>query len=738
MYRARDTRLGREVAVKVLPAALASDPERLKRFEREAQSASSLNHPNIVTIYDIGTSDSVSYIAMELVTGRPLRSMLLQEALPIGEVLQIGVQMAVGLAKAHSVGIVHRDLKPENVMVTEDGLVKILDFGLAKLTQPDSSGGGRTQAPTVSGATEEGIILGTVGYMSPEQATGKSVDYRSDQFSLGSILYEMATGRRAFQRASAPQTLAAIIQDEPAPIATLNPKVPAPVRWIVERCLAKEARSRYASTEDLARELATVREHLSEISSGGVDSSITAAKRGVIESIAVLPLANASGDPDAEYLCDGISESIIHSLSKLPSLRVIARSTLTRYRGKEVDPVAVGSELRVGAVLTGRILHRGDSLVVKTELVAVRDGSQIWGENYNRRFSDVLALEGEIAREISDKLRLKLTGEDQLRLSERETESTEAYRLYLKGRFYWNKRTPDSLRRGIEFFQRAIEEDPEYAKAFAGIADCYNNLGFYNYVAPADSFPKAKAAARRALEIDESLAVARASLGYALLYYDWDWEGAAHEFRRAIELDPDYPTAHQFYANLLITTRSFDEAIAEMRRGLELDPLSMIISASIGYGYHMAQRYDEAKSQLFKTLEMDPGFVPAHLFLGYVYLQVGPHAKAVEQFQKVMRLTDGNPLAHAELGCAYAVSGLRAEAEEVVKALQGVARERFVSPYCFALLYTALQDHDAAFDALEKAFAMRAHEMAFLPWEPQLDPLRSDRRFADLLRRLGR
>ncbi len=730
VYRARDTRLERDVAIKVLPERLAGDSVSLSRFEREAKAVAALSHPNILAIHDFSREGSTSYVVMELLEGESLSERLLLGPIPWRHAAEIGIGVADGLSAAHAKGIVHRDLKPQNLFLTRDDRVKILDFGLAR-RDALSFNADMSAAVTATG-TMPGTVMGTVGYMAPEQVRGEPTDTRTDIFALGCVLYEMISGKRAFHRRSAADTLSAILNEDPPQASVSGMDFPQGFHSLISRSLEKNAESRYQSARDLAfalKEILRAASGPGPVSSGG--------HRRPLESMAVLPFANASGDPDAEYLSDGIAESIIHSLSRLPNLRVIARSTLTRYRGKEVDPVAVGTELKVGAVLTGRVFHRGESLIVKTELVDVRDGTQIWGENYNRTLSDVLALEEEIAREISDKLKLKLSGDEKRRLSKRETESTEAYRLYLKGRFYWNKRTPESLRKGIEYFRLAIEEDPEYAKAYAGIADCYNNLGFYNYAAPADSFPKAKAAARRALEIDEDLAVARTALGYALVYYDWDWAGAEREFRRAIELDSGYPTAHQFYADLLIAIPKRDEAIEEMRLALELDPLSLIISAALGYCLHMARRYEEALGQLRRTLDMDPGFLPANLFLGYVYLQTGKHAKAIEQFQEVMHRAEGNPLAHAELGCAYAVSGRRAEAEAIVAALRET-QERFVSPYCFALLHTALGDPEAAFEALEKAFALRAHEIAFLPWEPQLDPLRTDPRFADLLRRTGR
>ncbi len=731
VYRARDTRLDREIAIKVLPERLAADPVALSRFEREAKAVAALSHPNILAIHDFNRHGDTSYVVLELLEGESMSERLLRGPIPWRHAAEIAIAIADGLSAAHAKGIVHRDLKPQNLFLTREDRVKILDFGLARREQT-SSGESVTQAMTEEG-TSPGTILGTIGYMSPEQVLGDPADWRTDLFSLGCVLHEMLTGNRAFRRRTPAETMAAILNEEPPALTDVGAESGPPpgLSTIIGRCLEKNPELRFQSARDF--EFA-----LKEVLRGATIAppASSGSHRRPIESMAVLPFANAGGDPDAEYLSDGIAESIIHSLSKLPGLRVMARSTISRYKGRDADPQHVGRELGVRAVLTGRVFHRGETLIVKTELVDGRDGSQLWGENYSRKLSDILAIEEEISREISETLRLKLSSEEEHRRSKRETESTEAHRLFLKGRFFWNKRSPDALRKGIECFRLAIEEDPEYALAYAGMADCYNNLGFYNYEAPAESFPKAKAAARRALELDGDLAVARTALGYALLYYDWDWDGAEREFRRAIELDPNYPTAHQYLANALLPPRRFDEAIAELRLALDLDPLSLIISASLGYGNHMAGRYDEAQSQLQKTLEMDPGFLPAHLFLGYVYLQTGEHSKAVEEFSDLLRRTEGNPLVNAELGCAYVTSGRRSEAETILTVLRET-KERFVSPYSFALLHTALGEHDAAFDALEKAVAIRAHEVAFLPWEPQFDPLRGDPRFKDLLRRVG-
>ena len=575
VYRARDTRLGREVAVKVLPERLVGSGEALARFELEAKAVAALSHPNILTLYDIGRDGDLSYTVTELLEGNTLRVRISVSLIPWQRAVEIAAAVADGLAAAHSRGIVHRDLKPENIFLTTDGRVKVLDFGLARW-RPAGSNGNLTSTPTETAGTEPGIVMGTVGYMSPEQVSGDPAEASSDVFSLGCVIHEMISGKKAFPGKTAAEVLAGVLRDQPADLSASDPEIPIDLARIVRHCLEKEAAQRFQSARDLAFGLRAIREAFASAKAS------SGRRRAPLDSIAVLPLINASGDPDAEYLSDGITDGIIYSLFRLPNLRVMARSTVFRFKGKEADPLEVGRELKVRTVLTGRVFHRGDSLVVKTELVDTTDGSQLWGERYDRKLSDLLALEEEISREISDKLRLKLTGEDDQRLSERETENTEAYRLCLKGRFYWNKRSPENLRKGIEYFNQAIEVDPQYARAYAGIADCYNNLGFYDAVAPADAFPKAKAAALRALELDDTLAAGRAALGYALLYGDWDWHGSEREFLRAIELSPNYPTARQYHSNYLCWAGRLDDAIAEMSRALELDPLSLLISAALG------------------------------------------------------------------------------------------------------------------------------------------------------------
>src|SRR5438128_72295 len=576
VYRARDTQLGRDVAVKVLPSTYSVDEHRLSRFEQEASAASALNHPNILIVHDIGSHDGSPYVVSELLEGETLRTRVSGAPLAQRRAIDYALQIAHGLAAAHEKGIVHRDLKPDNIFITKDGRVKILDFGIAKLTQPEGNQS-QTEIPTRRVNTDPGVVIGTVGYMSPEQVRGKGVDHRSDIFSFGAILYEMLSGRRAFQGESAADTMSAILKEDPPDLSDTNQNISPALERLVNHCLEKNPEARFHSASDLAFALETANAKLA-VSSPGLSTSpsssaeyiVTGIKRHkisvllgllvlaiaivglawylhirnseiAIESIAVLPFANQNHDPDTEYLSDGLTESIINSLSQLSNLRVIPRSSVFRYKGKESDPLTVGKELGVRAVLTGRILQRGDNLIVSAELVDVRDNKQLWGEQYNRKTADALAVQQEIAQEISAKLRPRLSGEEQRQVAKRETTNPKAYQLYLKGRYYLEKRTKEGTNKAIDYFQQAIDKDPNYARAFAGLADSYMLFVVAiprSSFPPKETFPKAKAAAMRALQIDDQLAEAHTSLAQIKVLYERDWAGAEREFKRAFVVNP--------------------------------------------------------------------------------------------------------------------------------------------------------------------------------------------------------
>jgi len=605
VYRARDRKLDRDVAVKVLPESVAADPDALARFEREAKAVAALSHPNILAIHDFGTHEGTVYAVTELLEGETLRGKLDAGRIARKQAVNYALQVAKGLSAAHEKGIIHRDLKPENLFVGKDGHLKILDFGLAKREAPVARGE-ETSAPTVSGHTEPGTVMGTVGYMSPEQVRGRPADHRSDIFSFGVVLYEMLTGRRAFRGETPVETMHAILKEETPGLAGSASAISPALERIVRHCLEKSPEERFQSARDIAFALG-------EASSGSAAAPATPVPQpprprafrpllwaaGVaglaalaaavlwlrpgarsIDSLAVLPFVNAGGDPNAEYLSDGITESLINSVSQIPGIKVVSRSSAFHYKGKDVGARTVGRELGVRAVLTGRIVQRGDGLSIRAELVDARDDTHLWGEQYNRRLSDILAVQEEIAGDISGKLRQRLTGEEMKRLTRRSTENPEAYGLYLKGRYHWNKRTGQDLQKGIGYFQQAIEKDPTYALAYAGLADCYAVLFLYAGLPSSENFPKAKAAASKALEIDDTLAQAHAALAFTHEVFYWDFSAAEKEYRRAIELDPKYPTAHHWCSLYLSGLGRYEQAIAEAERAYELDPLSPIISTN--------------------------------------------------------------------------------------------------------------------------------------------------------------
>lgn len=730
VYRAKDTRLGREVAVKVIPERFAADPDLLSRFEREARAVAALSHPNIVTIHDVGRDGDVSYTVTELLEGDTLRVRIAQSPLPWQKAVGIAVSVADGLAAAHSRGIIHRDVKTDNVFLTSDGRVKLLDFGLARW-KPALSRGGQTSAPTAISATEPGIVMGTIGYMSPEQARGDPADVASDIYSLGCLLFELIAGRPPFPGRTGAEVLAATLRDQAPELSEVCPDAPPELSRIASHCLEKNPEERFQSARDLAFALRAV------LGAAAGPRTTSGKGRGAIDSLAVLPFANASTDPEAEYLSDGLTETIIAKLSRLPNLRVMARSTVFRFKGQDVDPLAAGRELNVRAVLTGRLLKRGESLVVRTELVDLTDGSQLWAGQYGQPLSELVRLEEEIAGQIAENLRPKLTGEQRERVGRRYTESAEAYRLYLQGRFYWNKRTSDGLRRAIEDFRKAIDADPSYALAYVGLAEAYGVLGFYTVLAPSDAFPKAKAAALRALEIDPELAEARAPLAYAMHYFDWDWSGAEREYRRTLEANPNSSVAHLWYANLLATSGRLDEALAHFRRALELDPLSLITNNSIGWLHYYARRYDEAISEIQKPIEMDSSFTVSHWTLGLCYACKGMEREALREIGEAVRLSAEGSFFVAALGRVQATFGHREEAEQILARLETLRASRYVSSYYLAAIPAALGDRDRAFALLEKAFEERSHGLTFLGIDPGVDPLRSDPRFRAMLARVG-
>ena len=810
VYLAEDTELHRAVALKVLPTEVVLDSRRMKRFKQEARAAAALNHPNIAHVYEIGESGGTHFIAMEFIDGQTLRECIHLERAELAKLLRYLQHAAEGLAKAHAAGIVHRDLKPDNIMITRDGFAKVLDFGLAKLVEPERSFGSASDAVTAALElhSQPGVILGTLGYMSPEQAQGKTaqLDQRSDIFSFGCILFEAVTGRRAFEGTDAIDCLNKIIREPAVPIQTFRPEAPAELQKIVRRCLEKEPDQRYQSIKDIAIELKDLRreianagadtltmlpaestintqtgslpgatqaggdatassppalrthpssaEHLvSEIKQHKTAAALVAvlvlvaiiagvaglraylrarAAAAAIESIAVLPFVNQNNDPELEYRSDGLTESIMNSLAQLPNVRVIGRSSVFRYKGKEIDPLAAGRELGVRAVLTGRIMQHGDELTISTELLDVRDNKQLWGERYDEKVSDLLVMQRAIASQITSNLRLKLSGADESRVNKHYTDNPEAYQLYMQGRFYWNKRTSESLEKSVAYFNQAIERDPNYALAYAGLADAWFSRGWYRYIVPKEAYERARTSATKALELDERLAEGHAILAAVKATYEWDWQGAEREFRLAIQLNPNYATAHQRYSLYLPITGRFDEAIAEAKKARELDPLSLPINENVGDILYLARRYDEATAQLRKTLELDPNYSVAHGTLAKVYDAEGKHEEALNE-----RLQGASPETAARMKAIYASSGLRGYWQYRLEQTLERAKREYVSPADIALFYARTGEKDQAFAWLEKAMEERSILFNYLVADARFDNLRADARFPELLRRVG-
>ncbi len=820
VYLAEDTRLHRKVALKVLPAEVAANQDRMRRFNQEATAAAALNHPNIAHIYEIGDADGVNFIAMEFIDGQTLRESIHRSHTDLRKLLRYLQHVAEGLAKAHAAGIVHRDLKPDNIMITHEGHAKILDFGLAKLIEPSEQlpgqkpdrEGGRSEVATaiLQQHSTPGMILGTAGYMSPEQAQGKTkeIDHRSDIFSFGCILYEAVTGHKAFEGKDAIDTLNKIIREPVAPISDFRPDAPNHLQRIVRRCLAKDPEDRYQTIKDVAIELRELRRELegagidttvpptrSEATAGpgaetkavedgaqtesGASSLPTRASSAeyvmtgikqhklaaaivllvfitgivgfsaylharntevAIDSIAVLPFQNRSTEPDSEYLSDGLAESLIYRLSQLPNLRVSPTSSVFRYKGKDIDPIKIGNELGVSAVLSGRITQRGDNLTISAELVDVRNNKLLWGEQYDRKTSELLATQRQIAREIVDNLKLKVSRQER-GLAKHYTESNEAHQLYLKARYYWNKRTEDGMRKAIEYFGQAIEKDPTFALAYGGLAESYALLAVQEATLggtpPNESWPKAKTAALKAVEIDETLAEGHVPLAVVKRNYDRDVVGAEREFKRAIELNPSYSIAYLHYAVHLIGLGRLDESLTAIRRAQELDPLSLGINSAVAWMLYFARQYDQSIEQSKKTLEMDPNFALAHYRLGLAYEQKRIFDQAIAEFKKAADLSGGGPAAVAALGRAYAVSGRRSDAEKVLTELQELAKQRYVARFYLAVVYVGLGDKDQTLAWLEKADEQRNEPLARVNVDPRFDSLHSEPRFQELLRRVG-
>ena len=737
VYHAEDTRLGRPVALKVLPASYRYDPTRQERFLKEARAASSLRSPNIAAIFDIGEHDESIFLVMEYVEGEQLQKRIERGPIPVPDVIEISVQLSDALGEAHALGVIHRHLTSANIIITERGLVKILDFGVPRGNELDE---GSSQTLEVGDSGPGGFSTTSIGYLSPEQAFLGNIDVRSDIFALGVVIFQMLAGRLPFEGTTSIQIIDNILRGEPASLGRLNPSVPGELERIVRKCLRKSPEQRYQSTRDLMIDLRNLKRRsgasATTVAIGPGTAAPRKSKRG-IDSLAILPMVNASGDVEMEYLSDGITESIINNMSQLPRLRVMARSTVFRYKDQNTVPQDVGRDLNVRAVLTSRVIQRGDNLIVKAELVDTADGAQLWGEQYNRKLSDIFLVEEEISKEISEKLRLRLNVHQKKRLSKRQTESTQAYQLYLKGRFYLNKRSEEDIKKAIELFHQAIAKDPNYPLPYAGLADAYILLAAYSDLAPEEAYPVAKAAAMKALKLDESLAEAHTSLAAVRCWYEWDYLGAERRYKRALELNPNYATTYLWYSLDLAQIERLNEAITMVKRAQEIDPLSLIINLNVARILYFARQYDEAIEFCHRSIEMGSSFALAHRRLGQIYTQKRMFPEAIAELETAHSLAVDDSETLSVLGFAKALSGDKEGAQAILDQVKEMNKRLFVSPYSLARLYVGLSDLDNAFEQLEKAYEQRQGIICYLRVEPAFDSVRSDARFRSLLERLG-
>jgi serine/threonine protein kinase/tetratricopeptide (TPR) repeat protein len=745
VYRAKDLRLGREVALKVLPAEMSASPDRLARFEREARAVAGLNHPNIVTLFSVEDDGDIRFLTMELVDGQSLDQVLKPGGLPIPRVIELGIGLADALAAAHEKGVVHRDLKPANVVLTKDGRVKVLDFGLAKLAAPDSHSE-LTQAATLAATlSSAGLVVGTVPYMAPEQVRGESVDARTDLFALGVVLYELASGKRPFAGSTHADISSAILRDSPESLASMRHDVPADLERIVVRCLEKNPRERMQTSLDVSNELRRLQREL-ERSKSGLPGTPAAERTA---TIAVLPFANRSRDDNDEYFSDGLADELLNVLAKIKGLRVTARTSSFHFKGKDVTIAEIGKALGVASVLEGSVRKAGDRARISVQLVRVSDSSHLWSETYDRTLDDIFAVQDDIAQSVVKELRVTLLGEKadsqavrELRtgqsLAPEHSADPEAYDLYLRGRHQLNRRDDVSMHRAIEFLGTALARDPSYALAELGVAEAHALLGFHEFEAPREAFTRARVAAHRALELQPDLGEAHALLGYVILHHDRQWEASEREFLRAIELNPHHALTRLWYLNVLLAGGRFDEALEQGRRALELDPLSIINSLVTGWVHFFERRYDVAYEKMGRALELEPAFFLGHQWRGWALWQMGRLEEAAEELETGARLTQHPPTVLGHRAIAAALRGRPDECRELLARMIAMRDERFVSGFLIALGFVAAGDLDAAEPWIVRAADERSPWAGYLNVDPRVAALLDRPSIQAILARLGR